>query len=51
MQETICIFHAAEEAPIRETSITKSLSESPKTPKHLDRDNSRAYYFGGKKDR
>jgi hypothetical protein len=25
---------------------TKSLSESPKMPKLLDSDNSRAYYFG-----
>ena len=41
MRETFCLLYAAGEAP-----ITKSLSESPKTPKHLDRDNSRAYYFG-----
>ena len=29
-----------------ETSITKSLSESPKTPKLLDRGDGRAYYLG-----
>ena len=41
MWDTICIFYAAEKAP-----ITKSFSKSPKMPKILDRGNSRAYYFG-----
>ena len=41
MQETICIFYAAEKAP-----ITKSLSEYPKMSKLLDRGDDRAYYFG-----
>ena len=41
MQETICIFYAAEKAP-----ITKSLLEYPKMPKLLDRGDGRAYYFG-----
>ena len=41
MWDTICIFYAAEKAP-----ITKSFSKSPKMPKLLDRGNSRAYYFG-----
>ena len=40
MWDTICIFYAAEKAP-----ITKSFSKSPKMPKILDRGNSRAYYF------
>ena len=41
MWDTICIFYAAEKAP-----ITKSFSKSPKMSKILDRGNSRAYYFG-----
>ena len=41
MWDTICIFYAAEKAP-----ITKSFSKSPKMPKLLDRGDGRAYYFG-----
>ena len=41
MWDTICIYYAAEKAP-----ITKSFSKSPKMPKIIDRGNSRAYYFG-----
>ena len=41
MWDTICIFYAAEKAP-----ITKSFSKSPKIPKLLDRGDGRAYCFG-----
>ena len=41
MWDTICIFYAAEKAP-----ITKSFSKSPKMSKILDRGDGRAYYFG-----